>query len=603
RHAGTYTIKATALNPLGGAPIEAEYTFLVVAGGGTNNKGIPGVAPDWITRKLVPKPGAIGVAVDVLPQVVFTEPVVNVMNGLLFTSSNGIPRYTVSAVGLDAEGRPRIIQDLRVEPAETKITSITIVPVGGFDFAAQYTLKLTSLIKDTDLDEQGNPAPRSMPDRELTFKTIDPAPLGDSSETFFAPAVAVIGDHAFVAKQGYGNGFMAVYDISDPEQLEEVAVGGVLGMPTHLTAEEESPVNDNQPLVAIGSGLKFNPPGPSNVYLFDVRTPTDPKRVGIVTLAQSAEDGIVLRLALRKSFLYTITFPYGIQVIDLAKAMELYDAADRNVFSRLRMARDSTTAGQGFGTQAVVNTIRVMDPNTGFRAHLMDLAAESYLLNGSNRTLVIATGSTPIVVVDPSETAPRITNAPPTAQGALQFGRAIKLTRVANRDVALIVGTGQARDEGGALMTGTGLFVYDMANPLVPNLIGSRIVHDSASDVDISGTTAVVATAGGAMTFSLADPTAPRYLGTVEGVGYRIAMGAEGGYLVSTGQSNMSSAGLHVASFKPVVIIKKADPVMIAMEQRDGTVNNPQKVNAIEPLTVNVKVIPVVSGLSGEVVV
>jgi hypothetical protein len=603
RHAGTYTVKATALNPLGGAPVEAESTFLVVAGGGTNTSGIPNAAPDWITRKLVPKPGAYGVAIDVLPQVVFTEPVVNVMNGMQFTADSGSAQFTVSAVGTDAQGRPRIIQNLATEPSDTKITSITIVPVGGFDFDTTYTLRLTSAIKDTDVDLAGDPSPRSMPERELTFTTIDPEPLGDAGETFASPAVAVIGDHAYVAKQGPGNGMLAVFDIGDPEDIRQVGQSGVLGMPTHLSAEAESPVNDNEPAVAISSGLKFSPPGPSNVYLFDVRKPSDPKRIAIVSLAESAEDGVILRVALRKSFLYTITFPHGVQIVDLAKATEIYSQADRNVFSRYRMALDSTTAGRGFGQDSVVNTIRVIDPNTGNKAHLMDLTAEEYLLEGSNKMLVVATGSTPFVLIDPSRTTPRITTAPPTAAGNLQFGRALVTTRLGNRNLVLIVGTGLARGASGGLATGTGLFVFDMANPLAPNLIGSHLVADSGSDVDVTGSTAVVATATGAMTFSLADPTSPRYLGTVEGTGYRIALGAEGGYIVSSGQSGLSTSGLHVASFKPVVIIKKADPVMISMENRLGTSNNAQKVNAIAPLTVKIKVVPSVSGLVGSVVV
>jgi hypothetical protein len=599
RSAGSHIVKATAINPLGGNPTEVEHTFLVVAGGGTNGVGIPDEDPDWITRKLVPKENALGVASDVLPQVVFTEPVTHVMEGLQFTGSTGAVAFNISAVGLDQSGRPRVIQDLRLEPAESKITSITLLPVGGLSFGTTYTLRLTSAIKDTDTDLAGNPQPRSFPGRELVFRTIDPEPLGTAPEVFSSPAVAVIGDHAYVARQSGTNGFLAVYDIADPEAIAMVGSHAVLGMPTHLDAEAESPVNDEKPLVAVGSGLKFNPAGPSNVYLFDVRNPAAPKRVAIVTLAESAEEGVVLRLALRKSFLYTITYPHGIQVIDAQKAIALHKAADEDPGRRYRMVLDSVVAGRGFGQDAVVNSIRITDRNTGNRAHLMDLGAELYNVGGTNRTLVIATGSTPFVIVDPTETTPRLTTASPTAQGLLQFGRSLKITRLNNRQLVLIVGTGQANDAGGDLATGTGLFIYDMSNPLVPNLIGSHIVDASASDVDIAGTTVVVATPGGAMTFSIVDPSSPRYLGTVEGVGFRVALGQEGGYIVSSGNT-AAGAGLHVASFKPVVIIKKADPVKITMTG-NGDVDTPQKVNAIAPLVVNVKVVPVVSGLTGAV--
>jgi hypothetical protein len=600
RHAGTYSIKATARSPLGGTPIEIDHTFLVVAGGGTNNASIPGVRPDWITRKLVPKENSLGMAVDILPQVVFTEPVVNVLAGLEFTGDSGPVQFTISAAAVNSQGQTFIIQDLRGAPADTKVTAITIVPIGGLNFSTTYTLKLTSAIHDTDVNASGQPAWNDFPGRTLTFTTIDPAPLGDSADIFSSSGIAVIGDHAYVGKSGVGNGWMSVYDIGDPESIHQVGTHTVLGMPTHLDAEADSPVLDGHTAVAIGSGLKFNPPGPSNVYLFDVSNPAAPERKAIVTVAESAEAGVVLKLALRKSFLYTITYPYGIQVIDLERAVRAHEEASADPNRRYRMILDSVVAGRGFGQDAIVNTIRVNDPNTGAQGHLMDLEADQYLVNGSARTLVIATGSTPFVIVDPSESSPRLWRVPGSEKGDLQFGRSVRLTRINNRDLALIVGTGEVLTAAGGFVTGTGLYIFDMTNPLSPHLASSIPVDGSGSDVDVTGTTAVVATAAGAMTFSLNDPYNPRYLGTVEGVGYRIALGQEGGYIVSTGSTGMAGAGLHVASFKPVVIIKKADPVKITMTG-NGSVTNPQEVTSNAPLDVNIKVVPAVSGLAGTV--
>lgn len=600
RHAGTYSVKATARNPLGGTPIEIDHTFLVVAGGGTNNVSIPGERPDWITRKLVPKENSIGMAVDILPQVVFTEPVVNVMAGLQFTTEDGGVEYDITAAAVGPQGQTVIVHDLRGAPADTKVTAITIVPHGGLKFSTTYSLKLTGAIHDTDVNASGQPAWNNFPERQLTFTTIDPAPLGDSADVFSSSGVAVIGDHAYVGKPGNGNGWMSVYDIGDPEAIRELGTHTVLGMPTHLDAEADSPVLDGHTAVAIGSGLKFNPPGPSNVYLFDVSNPASPQRKAIVTLTESAEEGIVLKLALRRSFLYTITYPHGIQVIDLERAVRAHEEASADPARRYRMVLDSVVAGRGFGQEAVVNTIRVNDPNTGARGHLMDLEADQYVVNGSARTLVIATGSTPFVIVDPSESSPRLLRVPGSEKGTLEFGRSVRLTRINNRDLALIVGTGEVLTATGGFVTGTGLYIFDMTNPLSPHLASSIPVDGSGSDVDISGTTAVVATAAGAMTFSLADPYNPRYLGTVEGVGYRIALGQEGGYIVSTGSTGLAGAGLHVASFKPVVIIKKADPVKITMTG-NGSVTNPQEVTAYAPLDVNIKVVPAVSGLAGTV--
>ena len=46
------------------------------------------------------------------------------------------------------------------------------------------------------------------------------------------------------------------------------------------------------------SGLKFIAPGPSNVYMFDVRDPAKPTRIAAVSVTESAEDGTVLKTRL-----------------------------------------------------------------------------------------------------------------------------------------------------------------------------------------------------------------------------------------------------------------------------------------------------------------
>ena len=126
----------------------------------------------------------------------------------------------------------------------------------------------------------------------------------------------------------------------------------------------ESKLAGFKPEVAliVGSGLKFIAPGPSNVYMFDVRDPTAPTRVAAVSVTESAADGTVLKTFMRKKYVYTITFPHGIQVIDLALARQLFKTANDNAQSRLEMNRALVTEGIGFGQSAIVQTIPLHTP-------------------------------------------------------------------------------------------------------------------------------------------------------------------------------------------------------------------------------------------------
>ena len=362
-------------------------------------------------------------------------------------------------------------------------------------------------------------------------------------------------------------------------------------------------MNDGYPAVVIGSGLKFIAPGPSNVYMFDVRDPTAPTRVAAVSVTESAADGTVLKTFMRKKYVYTITFPHGIQVIDLALARQLFKTANDNAQSRLEMNRALVTEGIGFGQSAIVQTIP-LHTTTGALAHVFDLQAGEYQVNGVVKTLIYATGIQPLVIVDPLDpTHPHVEGVAPTTNGTLDSGRGVVLARISNRDLAIVIGNGMARQDGsGSLVAGGyGLMVLDLTDPFAPNLIGSYSLNDAPTDIAVNGSTVLVATGNATLGFSLVDPTRPRYLGTIAGTASRIAIEPGGGVVVSVGpQGAVAASGLHTASLFPVLIVQRVDPIKVDVAE-GGTVDGPQKVRSIEQTDVKIQLIPPASADNGTV--
>jgi hypothetical protein len=587
--AGTYVLHASALNPLGGPAIDVDSTFLVIAAGGGNNTSVPGAAPDWITARLVPKQNEVGVPLDAVPEIAFTEPVINVMDNLTFTSAAGAVPVTVSAVSVDSFGGLVAIADLKSVPSNTPVVSITVRPNGGLDLNTQYTLQLNGGITDLDKDAAGNPAPKHFPGRTLKFTSIAASKLG-SVGGVDAANVVILGSHAYVADQSVQsiNQFMTVWDISDPVTPKFVSQEGVSGKIIDIAGDAESPVT-NGPVVAVGSGLKFTVPGPSNFYLYDVKDPGDPKRIAVVSLTESAQQGTVLRLSLHNSFAYTVTYPFGVQVIDLQRAVKTHADAFSDPVKAIDASRAIVTEGVGFGQDAVVNSIPISNIN-GALNHVLDLQADEYNVGGVTKTMVIATGTVPLLVIDPAKTgsaALRATNVPANAVGALKTGRAIGLTTVNGRRFAVIAGTGTPASGGADIPV---IALVDITNPLSPVLTGIQAVPDQPLDIVVNDSRAVVSTASRSYVFSIVDPAHPRQIGVLDGAAGRIAFDADGTVVVSTLRDG--TKGLHVSLLHPILVVDRVDPIRTKVGSAEGTVTAPQTVVVDEDVKVHVHALP-----------
>ncbi|MGH9687969.1 MAG: hypothetical protein ACRD5K_12850 [Candidatus Acidiferrales bacterium] len=131
---------------------------------------------------------------------------------------------------------------------------------------------------------------------------------------------------------------------------------------------------------------------PGNVWLYCVPSgpgqlqTQPPTRVGGVSLTSSAtQAGLPLRITMKDSYLYAFTFLQGLQVVDLNQVVSEYQQASPADFGTAM-----STAGEGFATDAVINTIPLplaSGGQGGWRIHARVLRRPLAVLKISHNTL------------------------------------------------------------------------------------------------------------------------------------------------------------------------------------------------------------------------
>ncbi len=595
QEAREYVVKATAIPVLGGAPLTESFTFLAIAGGGDNGRTLDDAEPDVITRMLLPRDGDAGVPTDVFPQIVFTEPVANPHSLIHLTDSTGEVSVVYAGRAVNESGAFYTIADLRLAPPDAKVVSVTLQPKYGLRYADHYTLVIDGSVRDFDKNEQGQPAPKTLRDgtRTYTFDTMAPESLAESADAVSSPGLVVLGNYAWVGDRTTYRGFFSAYDISDPATITQLASSRrtVTGQLIDIAGQEQSTLTGG-PVVIVSGGLAFTTNSPSNVYLWDVSSAANPVRKAIISATQDAGDGVVLKLAVHGRYGYGLTFPKGVQVFDLQKAIQNYDAsASRGT----NFILDSVTPGTGVSQDAIVAAIQVRTPE-GAMGHFVDLKVADLIVGGTNsQPVVVLAGSIPLAVVDPIAARAiynqTVIQAP--GIGSFTFGRSVALGTLGNKRVALLIGNGTGANQAtGAIETGYVFGVFDMANPASPQLIGALKLDKSPSDVVLRDRKAVVAAEGVGLIIDLSDPTKPRMTGEIPNVGGNIALSNEG--LVYS--SSMAAAGVKSAVYQPIVLIQPVTAVMVHPKTAQIAPNEQEEWIIHDPRKIEMRVIPYVSG-------
>jgi hypothetical protein len=205
-----------------------------------------------------------------------------------------------------------------------------------------------------------------LPQFTLTFTTFGPQGLGGTGSQYqVTTRPTIIGNYAYAGELvNSSDSILGIFDITDPTNpLSLASPISFIGRPIDTAGLAQPPPEVSQlnvgPLVAVAAGqatLATNFSVPGNVFLYDVSVPTQPVRVGGVSVTSSVtQSGFALRLAMKGKFLYASTFLQGLQKIDLQQAITEYQQAqsDPSQLAKLgqegqAFAGDGTMSGRTF---------------------------------------------------------------------------------------------------------------------------------------------------------------------------------------------------------------------------------------------------------------
>jgi len=599
--AGSYTV-TLAITPAGGNPAQFSSNFLVVANAGQGNTQVlPGQPPAVIS--IVPADGASDVPTDVFPQVVFNQPVIDVVTSpstanvsLADASGSAVP-FGISATGVDAQGNTYLIPDLKTKPPNTPVVSITLIPQGSLKFSTTYSIDFTAGIFNND---QNNLLPMSPV--SYSFTTLAPENVNDTN-AFPAVGLLVLGSRVYLPERDARDGTLRAFDISNPDLPREFADGPIHGAAIDIVGEQNSPVVTNSEniqvppadpipgnLIVVGAS-HLVPDGPSNLWLYqdiDQETgdlnPSGLQPIGAMSLTGSLEEGTVIRVAVKGQFAYTITRPYGLQVVDLYQVTQEWTNAinGRNNWNVDKMNEALTLPGAGFARDTVVSTVPMganPDGSGQFQEMSGLVVGDFFLPDKTNPTLAVATGRIPLFVANPATQQVLFRDATQltTAQGSLTSGWALALGSIGDtcpsgnaRPFAVVAGSGTAPDPnnpGNLSAPGSPVVaVIDLCNPAMPNPLSFFLLSAQATDVKVRGTLAYVATRNQVVIIDFSSPSAPRQVGMIdESAEYGGSLAPVFGHIALAGSGLILSTsldstygGLHINSVGPAE--DNADP-------------------------------------------
>jgi hypothetical protein len=605
---GNYTLTVVGQDPISLVQSSANQNILVVAAGASNTEtfSCTAAAPpaDPTTGCTLPQVigtypvnTATGVPIGTFPEITFNEPVTNVPGNVMLLDPTGTPVPAV-LVGVRAPNPNNPNQNPIANPVGPNdiITSVTIEPTNGLNYNTQYSFSLNAGAPGNCLDSQGNPQPQPTPTTFIvdlnTAPTgpfcLQPLPLPGEQYYFttFAPSgitstgsayevltrAAVIGQIAYVGEYLSsaisGLGMFNVGNPAVPQDLQVAAGATFVGRAIDVAGQAKSPVTaSGGGLVAISAGTAVDNTIPANVWLYDISSPTQPTRVGAVSVTSDTNNGIATRLFMKDQYLYTSVFRQGLQEIDLGQALTEY--AQQFNASPLDFGQAVSTAGDGFAMDTIVNQIQLPlysgGQLTGAQATMYDLKADNFTATGGGTdTLVVATGQVPFLIADMTMSGLSAVLYPPVVGGGaglatnpvqplmttstdgstnylLCYGTALDIGQIpvtnnsgvtSNQHDVVLVGQGIIGPAGSTTScpsTTQSLSMvpvlavinvnqtYNPGAPFTPTLAGMTQISTSGTDVVLNGTMAMISTGSNILLVDVANPSQPVPAGQITG--------------------------------------------------------------------------------------
>ena len=516
-------------------PIRVTKSFLVVLAGAGNDEAIDG-PPTVISDSIVPRDGDDGVPIHQILSVLFSEPVKNVTPETVRLRD----QETGQLVALDLTGT---LGAAAFDPLgeNDEINALTIVPSQGLKFGTQYELFFSGAIIDTDEDQSGNPAPNNLLPATVTFGTFAPKSLGTAKLNTVRVAMATIGNRAFVATQpptSSNFGKLLAYDLSDPvrptkiggESSDTSIPGSVL-----IDAEGEEGLDlgfGKKDVVAVLSVIPSS--GNSNITLFDVSgDPPFPYEAIFTTLIIG--QGAVSDMVLDSGLAYVASNAGGLQVFDLAEAVDLYQQVPRTGESMgFEVSKGIFTKGMGFGNEAKVATVPITYGATPLNVTAVDVAEtgqgrrayvggydpyDSTTLVANFSTVNVSNPYAPLML----ETIQLVAPPPEPGVEGLSMSYVTQVGSLIVNGRQLAVAIGAAGPQGRLAVVD----VEDSAYPVVLAIIElqggwgqSLVINPDSGEVFVS-------TPGGVEVLNLTDPYMPQFAGRMPGVSGDTALASQ----------------------------------------------------------------------------
>ena len=272
-----------------------------------------------ITDLSLPRPNQEGVGVDQVFQIIFSEPVTNILPSSVDLRSLGGTLVPTEIIGSGPDG---------VAPIEPDhiVTALTIRPLRGLEFDKSYEFLLTGEIVDTDEDPPGTPKPNALtPDpTEINFSTFTPQTLSQVDADQAIGAV-IVKERAYVLLNTFP-GSVRTFDIADPSRPTRFGSedNRLFGIARDILGEED--VDLGQGITDIVATFSINTfSGQGLLTVMDVGRGMPP--FGWATVVTTSSTGeVTLGVDIHRSFAYVAASDDGLKVFDLARAADLYRA-------------------------------------------------------------------------------------------------------------------------------------------------------------------------------------------------------------------------------------------------------------------------------------
>ncbi|MGH9900699.1 MAG: Ig-like domain-containing protein, partial [Pyrinomonadaceae bacterium] len=555
---GGYSVVFTGSLRAGDARTATRVTYNFVALRNPNTRQ-PLDGPPRVLS-VTPSDGATGVDTTTDVRLDFTEPVRNLVAGTtlyLEEEGTGTPvGGTITSGGVPVAADTPNVSSVVFRPA--------VAPVGG----RRYCVRVTTGVVDSTgaaLDQQFTSAGDT--DRQefrSCFTTFAGLRLTPDAVPDAGRRIAVAGDYAVTVTEGNnGRSTLSVYDVAEPQAPAHRGVVGIPQRAWDVDVAEEIVVGREvySRVAVVTTSNPLAPEQPANLWVVSLEDPSKPEIVGVAALylpEQAPSNPIAVRVRGARAYVGNVVHR-GVVVVDIPSAISLFKKATEA--KAINPALEAVRANAGFGfearTQTVTQSPRVTDPSPAVSVSVIDQTIVAPSFQGDRLR-----GSMPVAYVLNNHAHELLSiGFPRSLDGTNGFedtnadgadDRVLARTTHPHGDSPLWVRAlsgvpvGSGRRDLALAASPARLTVYDVTmqapakagDVIRPAVASSRTFEEmglgrgGAKYLEVEGTLAYVAFPDRVAVVDFSDPSSPRLVAAVEGVGHNLgALAVKDGFI------------------------------------------------------------------------